>query len=97
MAVARAWAMGTSRAESRKSTGGWSRVIRNPKPRVTAETPSGIVELCLDDDDHPEQLAEIEALYRECWPTTRHQGLCRPCCGDDCGRGANAYSGTYCP
>ena len=36
-----AWAIGTSSGESRKSSGGSSRVIRKPKPRVTAETPSG--------------------------------------------------------
>lgn len=62
-----------------------------------AATPSGIVEICIDDDDHPEHLDEIEALYRECWPTTRHQGLCLVICPPDTGRGANAYSGAYCP
>ncbi len=36
-----AWAIGTSSGESRKSSGGSSRVMRKPKPRVTAETPSG--------------------------------------------------------
>src|SRR5680860_1188860 len=36
-----AWAIGISSAELRRSTGGRSRVIRNPKPTVTAETPSG--------------------------------------------------------
>ncbi len=64
---------------------------------TTADTPSGFVELCLDDDDHPEQLDEIEAAFGDCSPTPRHQGLCSYCCGAGCGRGGNAYSGTWCP
>ena len=36
-----AWAMGTRSGEERRSTGGWSRVMRKPKPTVTADTPSG--------------------------------------------------------
>jgi hypothetical protein len=62
-----------------------------------ADTPSGFIEICVDDDDHPEDLDAVEALYGICEPTPRHEGLCIFCCGPDCGRGGNAYSGTYCP
>jgi hypothetical protein len=61
------------------------------------DTPSDYVEICIDDDDQPEQLDEIEAAFGDCSPTPRHVGLCRYCCGADCGRGGNAYSGTWCP
>lgn len=61
-----------------------------------AETPSGFVEVCIDDDDDPDQLDEIETLYGDCAPTPRHVGLCSYCCGPTCGRGCNAYSGCYC-
>lgn len=64
---------------------------------AAAETPSGHVEICIDDDDHPEQLDGIESLYGMCIPTPRHQGLCSYCCGEGCGRGCNAFSGCYCP
>lgn len=40
-------------------------------------------------------LAELE--FGTCAPTPRHQGLCIWCCGSDCGRGANAFNGTFCP
>jgi hypothetical protein len=62
-----------------------------------ADNPLGHVEICVDDDDHPEQLADVEDVYGACVPTPRHEGLCIYCCGDGCGRGANAYSGTWCP
>lgn len=62
-----------------------------------AETPSGFVEICIDDDDKPEQLDAIELAYGDCAPTPRHQGLCSYCCGADCGRGCNAFSGCWCP
>ena len=39
----RACASGTSSQESRRSSGGLSRVIRKPKPTVTAEVPSGSI------------------------------------------------------
>ena len=64
---------------------------------MTSDTPSGFVEICIDDDDHPEQLDAIEATYGACAPTPRHQGLCSFCCGPECGRGCNAFSGCYCP
>ncbi len=54
------------------------------------------VEICIDDDDHPEQLDEIESTYGACAPTPRHQGLCSYCCGENCGRGCNAFSGCWC-
>lgn len=62
-----------------------------------ADNPLGHVEICIEDDSHAEQFADIEALYGECKPTPRHEGLCSYCCGAGCGRGANAYNGTYCP
>lgn len=64
---------------------------------TSADTPSGFVELCADDDDHPEQLNAIETLYGSCAPTPRHEGLCSYCCGPSCGNGCNAFSGCYCP
>jgi hypothetical protein len=60
-----------------------------------SDTPSGYVEICIDDDDHPEQLDAIEALYGSCEPTPRHEGLCLYGC--DPHRGCNAFSGCYCP
>lgn len=61
-----------------------------------ADTPSGYVEVCIDDDDQPEQLDEIETLYGDCSPTPRHQGLCNWHC--DGGKGCNAFSGCWgCP
>ena len=62
-----------------------------------ADTPSGFVEICVNDDDAPEDLDAVEAMYGACELTPRHQGLCLFCCGPDCGRGGNAYNGTYCP
>lgn len=62
---------------------------------TTADTPSGFVEICVDDDDQPEQLDAIEALYHDCAPTPRHEGLCVYGCNPH--RGCNAYSGCYCP
>jgi hypothetical protein len=62
-----------------------------------ADNELGHIEICVDDDDHPEQLADVEAAYGECDLTPRHQGLCLFCCGTDCGRGGNAYNGTWCP
>ena len=35
------WATGTSHQEERKSSGAVSKAIRNPKPSITAEAPSG--------------------------------------------------------
>jgi hypothetical protein len=61
-----------------------------------AENELGLVEICVDHDDHPEDLDAVEAKYGACVPTPRHQGLCKFCCDDDCGRGANAFSGTWC-
>lgn len=62
---------------------------------TAADTPSGHPELCIDDDDQPEQLDEIEALYGDCSPTPRHQGLCWYRCPGQ--HGCNSYSGCFCP
>jgi hypothetical protein len=64
-----------------------------------ADNELGLVEICIndDEDDGTEQIESAEAMYGECEPTPRHQGLCRHCCGADCGRGGNAFNGTWCP
>jgi hypothetical protein len=63
---------------------------------TAAATPSGYVEVCIDDDDQPEQVDGIEAAFGLCEPTPRHQGLCFWHC--DGGRGCNAFSGCWgCP
>lgn len=60
-----------------------------------ADNELGHVELCVDDDDHPEQLEDVQALYGACIPTPRHEGLCvMKCHGES---GCNALSGCYCP
>jgi hypothetical protein len=61
-----------------------------------ADNDLGRIELCIDADDHPEDIDAAELVYGPSEPTPRHQGLCRFCCGDDCGRGGNAFSGTWC-
>lgn len=63
----------------------------------TADNELGRVEICIDDDDDPDALASAERKYGACVPTPRHQGLCIYCCGANCGRGANAFNGTWCP
>lgn len=55
----------------------------------------GVSEICVDDTD--EALAAAELDLGACEPTGRHQGLCRFCCGPDCGRGCNAFQGCHCP
>lgn len=65
-------------------------------PSSPADNPLDAVELCVDDDDSPEDLDAAELVYGPSEPTPRHQGLCIFCCGPDCGRGGNAYSGTFC-
>lgn len=60
-----------------------------------ADNELGRVELCIDDDDHPEQLTAIELLYGACVPTPRHEGLCRYGCEPH--KGCNAKSGCFCP
>lgn len=59
------------------------------------DNPLGIVEICIDDDDHPEQLDAIESTYGMCSPTSRHEGLCWYGCKPH--DGCNAYDGCYCP
>jgi hypothetical protein len=62
-----------------------------------ADNALGHIEICIDDDDHPEDVDAAELMYGRCEPTPRHQGLCRWCSGPDCGRGCNAFSGCYAP
>lgn len=62
-----------------------------------ADNPLGHVELCVNVDDDPDALPDAEAVYGPAEPTPRHEGLCIWCCSGDCGRGGNAYSGTWCP
>jgi hypothetical protein len=66
-------------------------------PESPADNELGGVELCVDDDDHPEDLDAAELVYGPSEPTPRHQGLCKWCTGDDCGRGCNAFSGCWDP
>jgi hypothetical protein len=62
-----------------------------------AENELGLVEICINDDDHPEDVESAEAMYGACEPTPRHQGLCWWQCGTGAHRGGNAFSGTWCP
>ncbi len=62
-----------------------------------ADNEMGHIEICVNDDDSPEDLEAVELLYGQCDLTPRHEGLCRWCCGPGCGRGGNAFNGTYCP
>lgn len=62
-----------------------------------ADNDLGHVEICINDDDAPDDAAAVEEMYGRCEPTPRHQGLCLYCCGPDCGRGGNAFNGTFCP
>lgn len=64
---------------------------------AAAENPLGHVEICVDDDDHPEQLTDVEALYGACELTPRHEGLCLMHCNAGDGPGCNAFNGCYCP
>ena len=62
-----------------------------------ADTPSGLVEICIDDDatQSPADYEDINGTT--CELTPRHEGLCIWCCGPDCGSGCNAFSGCWCP
>lgn len=60
-----------------------------------SDTPSGHIEICVNDDDLPEDLDAVEALYGPCDLTSRHQGLCIWCPEKS---GCNAFNGCYgCP
>ena len=59
-----------------------------------ANTPSGHVEICID-DDATQRVSDIEKLYGTCVPTPRHEGLCIWGCEPH--SGCNAYSGCFCP
>lgn len=67
----------------------------------------GHVEICIDDDDHPEDVDAAELLFGPCDLTPRHEGLCVWGCPPDApglepGRGCNAFGGPsvgacFCP
>jgi hypothetical protein len=62
---------------------------------AVADNALGHVEICVNDDDAPEQVAEVEAVYGACDLTPRHQGLCWYRCEE--GHGCNAFAGCWCP
>lgn len=57
------------------------------------------LELCWDGDADDLALSLADHGYGPvaCGPTSRHLGPCIYCCGADCGRGANAFNGSWCP
>lgn len=57
-----------------------------------ADNELGVVEICIDVDDQPEDLDAAEALYGACEPTPRHSGLCIVCPD---GAGCNAFNGCF--
>lgn len=59
-----------------------------------ADNVLGHVEICVDDDD---DITDVIAVYGDCVPTPRHEGLCIMKCPPDTGAGCNAFSGCYCP
>lgn len=64
-------------------------------PATPAENALNAVELCVDDDDHPQDLLAAELMFGPSVPTPRHQGICRWCAGLDCGAGCNAFGGCF--
>ena len=66
---------------------------------VTVPQELAELELCSDlsDSDLEESLEVNGYEGATCWPTGRHSGPCQWCCGPDCGRGANALNGSWCP
>jgi hypothetical protein len=62
--------------------------------------PLGFLEMCFLDSD-PESLNTAEAMWGEAaesWhPRFDGYPICLHCCGEGCGKGANAYDGTWCP
>jgi hypothetical protein len=66
-----------------------------------ADNELGHVEMCLDLDDHPEDLESAEALFGPAVPTPRHQGVCVVTCDEPSplpgGRGCNCLTSSYCP
>jgi hypothetical protein len=55
----------------------------------------GDVEICINDDDSPQDFDAAEAKYGTCSPTERHEGICRWHC--DKGPGCNALDSCFCP
>lgn len=79
-------------------------VSQLPGPKVYAcEVESGAelvdLELCFDrgPDELEDQLWAAYGGFAICNPTKRHAGQCFYCCGPDCGRGSNAFNGSWCP
>jgi hypothetical protein len=58
----------------------------------------GTLELCWDDGESALEVSLADNGYpgASCSPTSRHLGPCIFCCGSDCGRGANAFNGSWC-
>ena len=56
------------------------------------------LELCYDgeSDQLLASLQDAGVGATKCGATKRHAGVCIFCCGDDCGRGANAFNGCWC-
>lgn len=61
-------------------------------------TDGSSLELCFDGeaDELEDSLFANEFGVADCSATPRHLGPCLACCSDDCGRGANAFNGTWC-
>jgi hypothetical protein len=57
------------------------------------------IELCYDGEasDLLDSLQDNGVGATKCGATQRHLGPCIYCCGDGCGRGANAFNGAWCP
>jgi hypothetical protein len=57
------------------------------------------LELCFNRgaDELESQLWDAYGGFAICNPTQRHLGPCQYCCGPNCGRGANARNGAWCP
>ena len=63
-----------------------------------ADNPIGHVEMCVLEQDLPAAEARYGRARLSSSPRFDNGNLCIHCCGDDCpARGANAYSGTFCP
>jgi hypothetical protein len=62
------------------------------------QTESETLELCWDSGAWSLSVSLTENGYgaTTCRPTPRHSGPCIYCCSD-CGRGANAFNGSWCP
>ena len=77
----------------------WLEVVRECDTTRIAPPELVEMELCSDlSDGDLEQSLEANGYEgATCWATDRHAGPCIHCCGSDCGRGSNAYNGSWCP